>query len=571
MAQSLSNLPLGAKVKFGKHSVNTEAAQAIIWTIVAKNHVSTPAYPSNSVTLFTEKIIDLRAFDGKEPNNIYSDRQASGNNEYGYSNIDQWLNSSGNGGSWYTATHDDDEPPSSARVTRGTEYDTRPGFLYNFTESERNIILNTTIRTAIYGRETRDITRKVFLPSATEVGSRLDVTDGAVWAGFNTTSGRKPVLTDQCYNNTKSGAKPTAVTNSWEWCTRTAHYVTSANVYTIDKNGTSSNQPANAGDVGIRPALNLPSTISISDSTDSDGCYTVVWNAAPPAPTPLTVPAIYGGKSFSVSWGKSTDPDGNSVTYQLESSVNGATYTTIYSGTNLSYTTSVPFGTTSVQFRVKAVDSLGASSGYTSSASKTVINNTAPSISGLNSSIGTKSSEFTQTYTITDANSNTVTVTEAIDGVQIRSYVATLDATNTFSVTGNTWLKLSNGNHTLTITATDGIDTSVRTYTFVKSVSSFTIQNNTPMAASTMPTRIKVSVTKTIPPEATFKIEVCNNGYDSPPTWEDATSSMNSGLVYLFTNKTKTATNWGVRIRVTVNRNGGSGECYVSSIGGNFE
>ena len=48
MAQLLSNLPIGAKVKFGKHSVNTEAAQPIIWLVVAKNHTG---YPSNSVTL----------------------------------------------------------------------------------------------------------------------------------------------------------------------------------------------------------------------------------------------------------------------------------------------------------------------------------------------------------------------------------------------------------------------------------------------------------------------------------------------------------------------------------------
>lgn len=571
MAQSLSNLPLGAKVKFGKHSVNTEAAQPIIWTIVAKNHASTPAYPSNSVTLFTEKIIDLRAFDGKEPNHSYSERQTNGNNEYGYSNIDQWLNSSGNGGSWYQATHSADEPPSNLRVTRGTEYVARPGFLYNFTASERNAILNTTIRTAIYGRETRDITRKVFLPSATEIGSRLDVTDGAVWAGFNTTSGRKPVLTDQCYNNTLSGAKPTAVTNSWVWCTRTAHYVTSGYVYAIDKDGISSNVPANSGDVGIRPALNLSSFLSVSNTTDSDGCYTVEWNQSPPAPTSLTVPAIYGGKSFTVSWGKVIDPDGQAVTYQLESSVNGAAYTTIYSGTNLSYNMSVPFGTTSVQFRVKAVDSLGASSGYTSSTSKTVINNNAPTISGSNSNLGTKSSGFTQTYTVNDANSNTVTVTEAIDGATVRSYVATLGATNTFSVTGNTFVALANGTHTLTITATDGIDVSVRTYTFVKSVNSFTIANAAAIMSSTRPTRIKINVTKNIPPEATFKVEVCNNAYDSTATWEDATASVKAGLVHVFSNTTKTTANWGVRIRVTVNRNGGSGECYVSSIGGNFE
>ena len=569
MAQNLSNLPIGAKIKFGKHSVNGETAQAITWLVVAKNHSSTPAYPTNSVTLLTEKIIDLRAFDAREPNHYDSDIAGSGYNDYGVSNIDQWLNSSNT--SWYKATHGYDQAPTNAYVADNTGYDTRPGFLSNFTESERNAILTTTIRFMKYDYGKEDINRKIFLPSILETGiDPTIVQDGSIWSYFASGAARRCLVAQQCYTNTPSTAKPYA-DSYWNWWTRSANPVSKHKAYVIDNNGKEFAGTTANGSYGVRPALNLSSFLSISDTTDSDGCYTVEWNKSPYAPTPLTVPAIYGGKPATISWGKSTDPDGDAVTYQLESSINGGAFTTIYSGTNLSYTTTVAYGSTSVQFRVKAIDSKGASSGYTSSASITVTNNTAPTISGSNGSLGTKNSGFTQTYTITDAETNVVTVKEAIDGVQIRSYVATLGATNTFSVTGNTWLALANGNHTLTITVTDGIDTSVRTYTFIKSVNSFTIQNNTPMAASTMPTRIKVSVTKTLPPEATFKIEVCNNGYDSSPTWEDATSSMNSGLVYLFSNKTKTATNWGVRIRVTVNRNGGSGECYVSSIGGNFE
>ena len=358
------------------------------------------------------------------------------------------------------------------------------------------------------------------------------------------------------------------------WMTRSIVHVnglTSPRIQVVNTDGGTYEGYPYAGFLGLRPAMNLTGTTMVSDTTDSDGCYTMVWNSAPPVPTTLNVPLIYGGKSSTISWTRVTDPDGDTVTYQLEQSLNNGTFTTIYSGTNLSYTTIVPSGTTSVQFRVKAIDSLGTSSGYISSTNREVVNNSTPVISGSNGNLGTKSSGFTQTYTITDVDNNSVTVTESIDGREIRSYIATLGATNTFSVTGNTWLALSNGNHTMTITATDGLDSSVRTYTFVKSVNSFTIQNSTPMIANARPTRIKVSVNKTIPAEATFKVEVCNNGFDTSPTWEDATSSMNSGLVYLFSNTTKTATNWGVRIRVTVNRNGGSGACYVNSIGGNFE
>ena len=52
MAQALSNLPIGAKVKFGKYSVNGEAAQSIIWLVVAKNHSSTPAYRKSGADIW---------------------------------------------------------------------------------------------------------------------------------------------------------------------------------------------------------------------------------------------------------------------------------------------------------------------------------------------------------------------------------------------------------------------------------------------------------------------------------------------------------------------------------------
>ena len=569
MAQNLSNLPIGAKVKFGRHSINGETAQDIIWVVVAKNH---SGYPVNAVTLQTASIIDLRCFDNPEANNS-ADRNTQGNNRYSVSNIDQWLNSNGASGSWYSAQHSADAPPAQ----NDTKYADRPGFLYHLTDEERAALMPTTIRVvkpSVDGGGYEDIIRNIFLPSITEIGlgNENSTPEGNVWE-YYTTSGatrRTCTATTQVYNYSKSTSKPTGG-SAWEWWTRTPSFSSDYNVRMVSKYGSVTFEPAYIWLRGIRPALNLSATRSISDTTDSDGCYTFNWNAAPPIPTTLNVPTVYAGKSTAISWSNVVDPDGHSVTYQLESSVNGGAYSVLYSGVNLSYTTIIPVGTATVRFRVKATDSLGASSGYIESTSRTVINNSAPIISGSNESLGTKSSGFTHTYTITDVNNDSVTVTEAIDGVKLRSYAATLDATNTFTVTGNTWVALANGNHTLTITATDGIDTSTRTLTFVKSVSTFSIRSRNPIAASVRPTRIKINVIKNLPVEATFKVEVCNNGFDEEPTWEDATSSVNGGLVYLFTNTTKTASEWGVRFRVNVNRNGGSGECYISSIGGNFE
>lgn len=565
MAQSLSNLPIGAKIKFGKHSVNGETAQPITWLVVAKNHSE---YPTNSVTLLTEKIIDFRCFDAREPNNTnYKVIQENGYGRYAYSNIGQWLNSDASAGQWYIAQHTYDQSPTADYVYNNSPYAQRPGFLNSFSNGERTAILNTTVTTTTTkwnGNVTDTIVQRVFIPSSNELTK---------WTYFLEGASKVCYPTNQVI--TYSTVTPTQSATACLWRLRDHYGDSIYETAYVGSNGnitTDRGVSAYYGYVGIRPALNLSSTLSISDTTDSDGAYTVVWNSAPPMPTTFNVPtSIYGGKSTTLSWSNVTDPDGDSVTYQLEQSLNGGEYTTIYSGTNLGYTTTIAYGTTSVQFRVKAVDSVGASSGYNLSTSRTVINNNAPTISDADRNLGNKNAEFTQTYTIFDSNGNVVTVTEAIDGVRVRSYTATINATNTFSVTGATWLTLTNGSHTMTITATDGIDSVVRTYTFVKSIDSFTIQTTVAKSVSTRPTRIKLVVGREIPVGAMFKVEVCNNGFDSTKTWEDATSAVTSGLVHIFSNTTKVSANWGVLIRVTVNRNGTSGACYVNSIGGNFE
>jgi hypothetical protein len=579
MAQKLSNLPIGAKIKFGRHSVNSESPWDLVWVLVAKNHNSTPAYPTNSVTFLTEKIIDLRCVDAEESRNPNADIREYGNVRYSLSNLDQWLNKDDPSGAWFEATHQYDTPPDTTYAAiHWTHYEERPGFMYLFTNDEKAAILDTNIRVMLpqvgTPRPTEDIVRKIFIPSLPEVGLTYDdagpVNDGNVWEYFvNNSNVAYP--TAQVCDNTLSELKPANITDSWQYWARSAS-ADGHSIACITSRGRQSSTYPTMGDGGVRPAMNLSSEQMVSDSTDSNGYYTIVFNLAPFTPSSLIIPnKIYGGKSNVISWSVATDPNDERVTYQLECSVNGGTYNQIYSGESTTYAHLVPFGTTSVAYRVKATDPSGESSAYKTSATITVINNYAPVISGADANLGVKSSGFTGTYTITDANNNAVTVTEAIDGVQIRSLVATLGQAITYGVSENTWLALPNGSHTLTIRATDGIDTSVRTYTFTKLVNTLKIQNATPWVSSTMPSRIMLVVTRNIPSAATFKVEVCNNGYDASPTWEDCTDAVRSGLVHVFSNAKKTATNWGVLVRVTVARNGATGACYISAIGGNFE
>ena len=579
MAQLLSSLPIGAKVKFGKYDVGG-VTHPITWLVVAKNHVSSPAYPSDSITLLSEKIIDSLAIDAMEPTNTsVSNYATDGNAEYRYSNIDQWLNKDSSPGNWYVKPQGNsaDQSPTDEYVINGRSYANKAGFLNAFTASEKNAIVSTNILCTIpRTTSTYFINRKVFLPSTRELGMYSQGgAEGTTWEYFNihysyeSFSYWKCSVTPALYNDLDASSKPSAITDGYRWWTRTNYEINQC--WCLGDTGSASASLA-ARHVGVRPALNLSSSVEITDATDSEGCYTVIFNSAPPKPDLINLPsAIYGGKVNTISWTKVTDPDGDTVTYQLECAINNGAYAQIYSGTTLTYAHLVPFGTSTVSYRVKAIDPSGESSDYTTSTTINVINNNAPVISGSDSNLGVKSAEFTGTYTITDANNNAVTVTEAIDGVQIRAFVATLGATNTYGITGTTWLALPNGSHTLTIRATDGIDTTVRTYTFTKLVESFTIRNSTPWASTTMPSRIMLVVTRNIPATATFKVEVCNNGNDASPTWEDCTDAVKSGLVHVFSNKVKTAGSWGVVVRVTVARNGATGACYVSAIGGNFE
>lgn len=285
MPQALSNLAVGSKVKFGKYQVNTEDAQPIVWTIVAKNHQCTPAYPENAITLHAAEILDLRCFDAKEPSNSNSDRQDYGNNCYSVSNLDQWLNKNAAANAWYSAIHTADQSPNSSSVVyENTQYASRPGFLNGFTTDEINAILSTTIRVvkpSVDGGSYEDIQRKVFLPSTTEVGfsNENNIAEGSAWGYYTSNSARIGYVTQQCFSNTPSSSKPSSKTTAWHWWLRTPFRLRAVYARYVTPGGSLDYSRACYGGIGVRPALNLSSSLLVSDSTDADGCYTFVWTS----------------------------------------------------------------------------------------------------------------------------------------------------------------------------------------------------------------------------------------------------------------------------------------------------
>ena len=572
MAKALNSLAVGALVKDTGTLYN---GKPIVWKIADKGH---SGFPSGAVTLITEKIISLKAFDAIESGNSDGNRRSYGNNRWIYSNIRQWLNSAAAAGAWYAAQHSADAAPTNANVwSNYNEYDGEAGFLAGFSANFRAALLSTSRtvgKASVDGGGTETCTDKVFLATCTEVGLTGDVTAGSKLALFSDDASRLAYPTAECVSKSEYTSTSLATSKAWYWWLADAYASRSYYVRLVHSSGALLNNNAYFGDSGVRPLCNLSSSILVSDTADSDGAYTIIWNQAPTVPGSITVPAdVRGGNNLTVSWGTSTDSDGNLSGYILERQHDGGAWTQVYKGINRTYTDAITFGWANVAYRVKAYDSAGAESAYKTSATRTVVNNTAPTISGADSNLGTKTGAFNQGYTVTDPDSGqTITVVEKIDGVQKRSYNATSGQNYSFNVTAAEWVKLLNGSHTMTITATDNYGGSAtRTYTFTKNETEIELTLSAPLDADDMVTKAIMSVTRQIPDGATFSVEMCNNGYDASPTWEDVTQEVISGNKIFLQNKTKTAAQWGFNFRIKVNRNGAAGDCFIVSAGGNFE
>ncbi len=387
----------------------------------------------------------------------------------------------------------------------------------------------------------------------------------------------------------------------------------------------------------------------------------------PSAPSSISVPTtVKGGESISISWGSSS----GATNYYLERSVNGGSWTSIYGGSNRSYTDTISKSWNTVAYRVRAYNSDGFS-GYTTSPTRTVINNTSPIISGQDSNLGDKNLGFVITYQVDDADAgdslivteklngsiiktingaprkqdleieitnetlyslelngentieikvddgkggiayrrytfrrtntapiisdedkglgqkieplsinfsasdnegNTITVKTYLDGIKKEEYQVEDGAINTFTISSKDWYKLGIGTHSIKIEAIDEHGaTAIRNYTFTRydDKIQFTLKN--PIETDIAATKILVTPTWAIPIGANAKVEVCNNGYDEEPTWEDITSQVSTGKHYMFINNVKTADKWGIDIRFTIEKGTATEECIIHGFGGAFE
>ena len=203
----------------------------------------------------------------------------------------------------------------------------------------------------------------------------------------------------------------------------------------------------------------------------------------------------------------------------------------------------------------------------------TVSVNTAPTVSTDGAALGRKNAAFAWKYTVRDADGDTLTVAEKLDGktTKTRTGVAS-GATLTFEQTASAagFQKILNGNHTITVEVSDGKDSSSASATFTKDVTSASVTLKSPLAVEGDITVAVLQVTGSIPDDATFKAEVTNNANDAEPVWQDATTEVQKGTNIVFSNKT--ASNGAAfNFRISVSR-GASGESgYIEAVTGAFQ
>ena len=301
----------------------------------------------------------------------------------------------------------------------------------------------------------------------------------------------------------------------------------------------------------------------------------VINNTAPSAPPSISVPTeVKGGSTLQITWSASSDTEGNVSGYVLERKVDDGEWTQVLKENALSYTDTITKGWGTVAYRVKAYDAYNAESAWTTSQTRTVNNNTAPTITcdyEDNQNLGTKTSGFTVSYSVNDEDAaDSVTVTEKMDGVVKRTFTATKSQNNSFAVTGEYFMKLLNGNHTMVIEASDGKETATLTLTFAKKVVKAVITLETPMDADAKISICAITVTGHIPTDADYTVEVTNNAKDDSPVWEDCTQECKNGNNYLFQNETA-ANGFAFNFRVTAERGDSDEGGYITSIQGGFQ
>lgn len=207
----------------------------------------------------------------------------------------------------------------------------------------------------------------------------------------------------------------------------------------------------------------------------------------------------------------------------------------------------------------------------------TVTTNQPPVITSTSGSsgvdLGNQGEPFTFSYTVTDPDGDTMTVTEKIDN-EVKKTRADVTSGSTFNfealASEDAFRPILNGKHTLTVEVTDSKATDTFTATFNKYITSVTITLKEPLSVAGDISVAVLSVTGNIPEDAVFTVKVTNNALDDEPVWQDVTAEVKAQENIVFEN-TEHTNNAAFNFEVHAERGSSGTAGYIDSVVGAFQ
>ena len=191
--------------------------------------------------------------------------------------------------------------------------------------------------------------------------------------------------------------------------------------------------------------------------------------------------------------------------------------------------------------------------------------------SGTN--LGEKKDVFNVTYSVSDPNGDVLTVTEKIDNIVVNTRKNISSGSSlTFSNLNNlaSFQTILNGKHTLEIIANDGRESTSFIFTFTKKVTEADITLKKALAVEGDISVAVLKIEGSIPKDAIITVLVTNNGKDSNPVWQDATTQVLNNKNIIFTNKENT-NGAAFNFKVKIKRGPSDKSGYITSINGAFQ
>lgn len=187
--------------------------------------------------------------------------------------------------------------------------------------------------------------------------------------------------------------------------------------------------------------------------------------------------------------------------------------------------------------------------------------------------LGEKKDVFNVTYSVSNPDGNALTVIEKIDNVTVNTKTNISSGSSlTFSNLNDltSFQKILNGKHTLEIIANDGITSTSFTFTFTKKVTEADITLKEALAVEGDISVAVLKIEGSIPGDAIVTVLVTNNGKDSNPVWQDATTQVLNNKNIVFTNK-ENVNGAAFNFKVSIKRGASDEGGYITSINGAFQ